>query len=202
MTPRSGASPHSAGTTDASRVLSSARRGRWEPVANPRRGSGCSRRRSPARTVPPTSSPVPWSKCCAKRLGLPSLHRHRTARRDARSGATSHRVKNPAETGSGDPRRTRPARLPRAELMDDPEQVRAYSEADFSEAHDAFVAHGLACFGPIAGEVLDLGCGAADPTVRFARANPDARIVGVDARPTCSLWPARGSAAPGWTIGS
>ena len=75
------------------------------------------------------------------------------------------------------------ARVPEPELMDDPEQARAYSEADFSEAHDAFVAHGLACFGPIAGEVLDLGCGAADPTVRFARGNPDARIVGVDAGP-------------------
>jgi len=73
------------------------------------------------------------------------------------------------------------ARVPEPELMDDPEQARAYSEADFSEAHDAFVAYGLARFGPIVGEVLDLGCGAADPTVRFARANPGARIVGVDA---------------------
>jgi SAM-dependent methyltransferase len=67
--------------------------------------------------------------------------------------------------------------------MDEPEQARAYAEADFSEAHDRFVAHIGTRFGPLAGEVLDLGCGPADPTVRLARANPAVTIVGVDAGP-------------------
>ena len=67
--------------------------------------------------------------------------------------------------------------------MDEPAQARAYAQADFSEAHDRFVAHIGARFGPLAGEVLDLGCGPADPTVRLARANPTVTIVGVDAGP-------------------
>jgi SAM-dependent methyltransferase len=72
-------------------------------------------------------------------------------------------------------------RVPEPELMDDPEQARAYSDADFAEAHDAFVAHIHAKFGAVVGVVLDAGCGSADPTVRFALANPGARVVGVDA---------------------
>jgi SAM-dependent methyltransferase len=67
--------------------------------------------------------------------------------------------------------------------MDEPAQARAYAEADFSEAHDRFVAHIGLRFGALSGEVLDLGCGPADPTVRLARANPAVTIVGVDAGP-------------------
>lgn len=74
-------------------------------------------------------------------------------------------------------------RLPEPELMDEPAQARAYSEADFSEAHDRFVAHIGRRFGPLSGEALDLGCGPADPTVRLALANPAITIVGVDAGP-------------------
>jgi SAM-dependent methyltransferase len=74
-------------------------------------------------------------------------------------------------------------RVPEPELMDEPEQARAYSEADFSESHDRFVAHIGRRFGPLAGQVLDLGCGPADPTVRLAMANPAVTIVGVDAGP-------------------
>ncbi|MBO0893777.1 MAG: class I SAM-dependent methyltransferase, partial [Acidimicrobiales bacterium] len=74
-------------------------------------------------------------------------------------------------------------RVPEPELMDEPAQARAYAEADFSEAHDRFVAHIGARFGPLEGQVLDLGCGPADPTVRLARANPAVSIVGVDAGP-------------------
>lgn len=65
--------------------------------------------------------------------------------------------------------------------MDEPAQARAYSEGDFADAHDAFVRHFVARFGRIDGEALDLGCGPADVTVRFARASPGVRIVGVDA---------------------
>ncbi len=65
--------------------------------------------------------------------------------------------------------------------MDDPEQARAYSDADFADAHDAFVANVAAAFPTITGRVIDLGCGPADVTVRFARAFPGCVVVGVDA---------------------
>ncbi len=72
-------------------------------------------------------------------------------------------------------------RIPEHELMDDAEQARAYAETDFSEPHNAFVAHFKACFPLFSiGEVLDLGCGSADITIRFARAFPNTHITGVD----------------------
>jgi SAM-dependent methyltransferase len=68
--------------------------------------------------------------------------------------------------------------------MDDPEQARAYSEADFSEPHGAFVDEFWRRFPDLttaAFDAVDLGCGPADVTVRFARAHPGARVVGLDA---------------------
>ncbi len=66
--------------------------------------------------------------------------------------------------------------------MDDPEQARAYALADFSEPHQAFVDHFKQCFAQHrVSRVLDLGCGPADITLRFARAYPESEIVGVDA---------------------
>lgn len=67
--------------------------------------------------------------------------------------------------------------------MDTEAQARAYSEADFTAPHDLFVATYLRHFGPPAPDrrVLDLGCGPADVTVRFARACPDCGVDGVDA---------------------
>ena len=68
--------------------------------------------------------------------------------------------------------------------MDDPTQVRAYAEADFSAPHDRFVElfrqsfPGLSLAGA---EVLDLGCGPADVSIRFARAFHGCRITGLDA---------------------
>ena len=73
-------------------------------------------------------------------------------------------------------------RIPEPELMDDAEQARAFAEADFSEPHDHFVA----LLGerlpdlPREGRALDLGCGPADVTLRFAVAHPGFRIDGVD----------------------
>ena len=65
--------------------------------------------------------------------------------------------------------------------MDTAEQARAYATADFTEPHEAFVARFRERFpGFRAGRVLDLGCGTADVTVRFARAYPEARVHGVD----------------------
>jgi SAM-dependent methyltransferase len=72
------------------------------------------------------------------------------------------------------------ARRAEPELMVDPEQAQAYSSADFSSAHDAFVEHVQRTCGPLRGVVLDLGCGPGDVTVRLARANPAATFVGVD----------------------
>ena len=72
-------------------------------------------------------------------------------------------------------------RTPEPELMDEATQARAYSDADFSQAHQPFIDRIAARFGRLAGEVLDLGCGPADPTVRLAMANPEVTILGVDA---------------------
>ena len=72
-------------------------------------------------------------------------------------------------------------RVPEPELMEDPVQALAYAMADFSEPHDAFVAHFQRLFPRFrGGRVLDLGCGAADVTIRFARAYPGATLDGVD----------------------
>jgi ubiquinone/menaquinone biosynthesis C-methylase UbiE len=72
-------------------------------------------------------------------------------------------------------------RIPEPELMDEPEQARAYAAADFEEPHSAFVAHFAERFPEgFEGTALDLGCGPADITLRFARAYPHCRIDGVD----------------------
>jgi len=75
-------------------------------------------------------------------------------------------------------------RVPEPELMDDPEQARAYASADFSEPHQAFLDRFVRCFPRHRPrQVLDLGCGAADITIRFARHYPDAALTGVDGAP-------------------
>ncbi len=72
-------------------------------------------------------------------------------------------------------------RIPEPELMDDPEQARAYARADFSEPHQAFVEHFRRRFPERRPQrVLDLGCGAADISIRFARCYAHCQIVGVD----------------------
>ncbi len=72
-------------------------------------------------------------------------------------------------------------RIPEPELMLDEEQARAYAQADFEEPHNRFVE----LFGQVFPEespeyVLDLGCGPADISVRFARAYPHCTLHGVD----------------------
>ena len=73
-------------------------------------------------------------------------------------------------------------RLPEPELMNDPAQAQAYAHADFSEPHQRFVSLFTEEFPNLAvrGRVLDLGCGAADVTLRFARAFPHCMIDAVD----------------------
>jgi len=77
-------------------------------------------------------------------------------------------------------------RIPEPELMDEAEQARAYSEADFAEPHDRFVnlCEEFVGAGGLAGTILDLGCGPADVTVRLARRFPRAIIHGVDGADT------------------
>ncbi len=73
-------------------------------------------------------------------------------------------------------------RIPEPDLMDDDVQARAYAEADLSEPHENFIALFKQQWPgrDITGRVLDLGCGPADISIRFARAFPDCTIEGVD----------------------
>ncbi len=68
------------------------------------------------------------------------------------------------------------------QLMDEDEQARAYAEADFEAPHSNFIALFRALLPACEpdGFVLDLGCGPADITLRFARAFPDCIVHGVD----------------------
>ncbi len=74
-------------------------------------------------------------------------------------------------------------RIPEPELMDEPEQARAYARADFSEPHNRFVELFSECFPelPDEGFVLDLGCGPGDIACRFAKRFPQFQVHGVDA---------------------
>lgn len=77
-------------------------------------------------------------------------------------------------------------RQPEPELMLDPEQARAYADADFEQPHSEFVRAFRARFNASwvpdgrPARVLDLGCGPADISIRFARAFPGVVIDGVD----------------------
>lgn len=66
--------------------------------------------------------------------------------------------------------------------MNDSEQALAYSEADFTEPHDRFIELFRETFPGFnrSEKVMDLGCGPADITVRFAKAYPETRIIGLD----------------------
>src|SRR5439155_1263356 len=73
-------------------------------------------------------------------------------------------------------------RIPEPELMDTEEQARAYAKANFSEAHQSYVTLFQETFPqrPAKATVLDLGCGPADVTLRFAQANPGYSFHAVD----------------------
>ena len=76
-------------------------------------------------------------------------------------------------------------RTPEPELMTEREQAIAYAEADFEEPHSHFIALLQDRFPelPERGGALDLGCGTADITIRFARAFPSWRVDGLDGSP-------------------
>jgi ubiquinone/menaquinone biosynthesis C-methylase UbiE len=73
-------------------------------------------------------------------------------------------------------------RITEEELMDDPGQALAYTQADFSATHGARVQMFRSLFPTLAltGPVLDLGCGSGDVLLRFARAYPHTSFVGID----------------------
>jgi trans-aconitate methyltransferase len=72
-------------------------------------------------------------------------------------------------------------RVAEEELMDVPLNAQAYANADFSEPNSNFVALFLAKFPQFDGQqILDLGCGPADITIRLALRYPQARVAGVD----------------------
>lgn len=73
-------------------------------------------------------------------------------------------------------------RVPEPELMDEEEQALAYAQADFSDPHENFIElfkQNLPNH-DVDGEVLDLGCGPADVTIRFAKRFQKAKILAVD----------------------
>ena len=68
------------------------------------------------------------------------------------------------------------------ELMNEDGQALAYAQADFESAHSAYPKLFAAEFAPLPGvaTVLDLGCGPADVTMRFAKAFPNFRFHALD----------------------
>ena len=66
--------------------------------------------------------------------------------------------------------------------MNDEAQTLAYAQADFDEPHDMFIQVFKDTFPEekVSGHILDLGCGPADISIRFARAYPDCEIDGLD----------------------
>ncbi len=72
-------------------------------------------------------------------------------------------------------------RIPEPELMLDKDQALAYAQADFSEPHNLFVELFSKIFpGESPHYVLDLGCGTADISTRFAKAYPHCTLHGID----------------------
>jgi SAM-dependent methyltransferase len=75
-------------------------------------------------------------------------------------------------------------RVTEPELMVDDDQALAYSEAKFAKSHQAAVTRFTETFPDFrTGRMLDLACGPADVTVRFARAYPETTIVGLEGSP-------------------
>lgn len=73
-------------------------------------------------------------------------------------------------------------RTPEPELMDTDAQAAAYAHADFEQPHNMYIQLFRETFSgkAVTGHVLDLGCGPADITIRFARAFPDCTMDAVD----------------------
>lgn len=74
-------------------------------------------------------------------------------------------------------------RIPEPELMSDQNQAIAYANADFEEPHNHFISllkDSIADVLPESGLVMDLGCGAADISIRFANVFADYQVDALD----------------------
>jgi SAM-dependent methyltransferase len=71
-------------------------------------------------------------------------------------------------------------RVPEPDLMLTREQAKAYASVDMGVAHQPLIDFFRSTFGDASGQLLDLGCGPADISIRFVRALPEITAVGVD----------------------
>lgn len=73
-------------------------------------------------------------------------------------------------------------RILEPELMEDPKQVRAYAQADFSEPNERFMQNLRTSIGKedLISHALDLGCGPGDISCRFAMDYPSAHVDALD----------------------
>ena len=71
-------------------------------------------------------------------------------------------------------------RILEPEIMDGEAEADAYARADFADSNQWYADHFTSEYPSHLREVIDLGCGPADVTLRVARAAPHARIVAVD----------------------
>ncbi|MBN1611178.1 MAG: class I SAM-dependent methyltransferase [Polyangiaceae bacterium] len=76
-------------------------------------------------------------------------------------------------------------RIPEPELMNGAAQAHAYAEADFEGPNSAFCGfvEQRVPFLAVDAQIVDLGCGPGDITLRLARRFPDCRVDGVDGAP-------------------
>jgi ubiquinone/menaquinone biosynthesis C-methylase UbiE len=75
---------------------------------------------------------------------------------------------------------TRVERILEPEIMDGQAEADAYARADFADSNQWYADHFAAEFPQHLREIVDLGCGPADVTVRVARLAHHAHIVAVD----------------------
>ena len=75
-------------------------------------------------------------------------------------------------------------RIPEPEVMDDSNEVQAYSsaaaDAYLSNIDDTFVEHTLRLIGPTAGCALDIGCGPGQILTKLSARLPEWKFIGVD----------------------
>lgn len=65
-----------------------------------------------------------------------------------------------------------------------PEQASAYADADFADSDNRFVARFVELFGKsLHGEIIDLGCGPGNITLRMSTAYPECLITGIEGAP-------------------
>ena len=68
------------------------------------------------------------------------------------------------------------------EVMDDPEQVLAYAQADFEEENQGFVDQFFTLYPDLRSpHIVDLGCGPGDIPLRLVRRHSSCRVTGIDA---------------------